>query len=154
SSSLGNSLLSFFAGTTIVRSFFIVMKVHSFLTHSYVGTTRINPGPTVVVIDAVSHSLHRVVSVTAEDPLRVGIVRVSQGAFGDFIGRAHAACVQPVEEADKGLALVVYFLEMKIDEFTDAAEEEIIDDETVELVAVNRQMANSLILPYILPINR
>jgi hypothetical protein len=81
------------------------------------------------------------------------MLRVRQRAFGDFIGKAQPASVQPVEEADEGFVLMVDFLKMQIDEFTDPAEKEIVDDEAVELVAVNRQMAKSLILPHVLSID-
>ncbi len=92
-------------------------------------------------------------SVSAKYALRVAMLRMSESALRDFVGKAQPASVQPVEEADEGLAFMVDFLKMQIDELANPAEEEIIDNEAVELVSVNGEVANALILPHILPID-
>src|SRR5882757_5370188 len=91
--------------------------------------------------------MNGLVSVAAEDAASVVLARVVQCSRGNFRRHAEPARVQPVNEPYDGLALEVEFLQLKIKRRSHLAQPHIIYLESVELVAVDGDVAESVVLP-------
>jgi hypothetical protein len=100
---------------------------------------RIGPGAAVVVRDAVALTAESPVCVPAENAISLAQARMGNRAGGYFGGKAPAG-IQAVKKARKTLALEIDFLQLKIEEGAQAAEQKIVDHEAVELMSVNCQV--------------
>src|ERR1700730_4309259 len=92
-------------------------------------------------------------SVAAEDAAGVVLARVVECSRGNFRRHAEPARVQPVDEPHDWLALEIELLQLKIKRRSHLAQPHIIYLESVGLVAVDRDMAESVVLPSVLLID-
>jgi hypothetical protein len=98
-------------------------------------------------VNSVLFDVDGLVSMAAENAVGLVLARVVQSSRGDLRRHAEPPRVEPVNEARDGLALEVELLQLEIERSAQPAEAEIVHLETIELVAVNRDVAKSVVLP-------
>lgn len=104
-------------------------------------------------MDPVLRDVHGFVGVPAEDPVGAMIVRMGEGSGGNLCRHAQPACIEPVDQTRDRLALEVEFLQLQIQRGSHPAQPESIHLKAVELVAVNRNVAEAAVLPGVLLVN-
>ena len=87
--------------------------------------------------------------VPAENAVSLAQARMGNRAGGYFGRKAQPAGIQAIEKAGETLALEIDFLQLKIEERAEAAEQKIVDDEAVELMSVDREMTLAIKVPNI-----
>ena len=92
--------------------------------------------------------------VTAEDAVDMARLCVGQSSGCDLRFQPQPARVQPVKIAGKSLAAMIEFLDLRVKQFTHAADECILRAEAIELVSVDREVPLTLVLPPITLVNR
>ena len=97
--------------------------------------------------------MNGLMGVAAEDAVGTVLVRIVQCSRGNFRRHAEPARVQPVNEPRDGLASEVELLQLEIQESAQPAEAQIVYLESVELVAVDRDVAEAAVLPRVVLIN-
>ena len=85
--------------------------------------------------------------VPAEDAVNLSSFGVGQRTFRHLGGQPQPACIQPVNTAGEALVAPVKLLHAAEEPFSNPAEEFVVKHETVELVAVNGQVPQSVIGP-------
>ena len=91
--------------------------------------------------------------VAAEDAIGIVLARIVQCSRGNFRRHTEPARVESVNEARDGLAPEVELLQMEIERSSQPAEAQIVYLETVELVAVDCDVTQSIVLPDVILIN-
>lgn len=100
----------------------------------------VDPGTGVVVIDTIAMLMQGQMRVSAEDAVNPSGLGVSQGA-GSHLGRQpQAVSVEAIETAGEALVADVELLNAAEEQLAAAAEQFVVQGETVELVAVNGQV--------------
>src|SRR5882724_3221401 len=79
--------------------------------------------------------------------------RMVKRARRNFWRHAQPACVQAIDEPRNWLALEIEFLQLQVQRRPPTAEPYAVDLESVELVAVNGDVAQPLILPRVFLVN-
>src|SRR5215472_17818667 len=110
------------------------MDGDSFLAHSDVGATLIDPRAGVVVLNSVAFHLERHVGVTAENALSLALFCVAERGLGYLRREAQPSRVKTVKVAGNPFAFGIKLLEPQVDELSEVAQLEVPDDESVELV--------------------
>ena len=87
------------------------------------------------------------VSMATEDAMGFALARVLQGPCRDLGRHAEPARVQPVNQPHDGLALEIELLQLQIKRCAQCAQPDIAYLEAVELMAVDRDVAESVVLP-------
>jgi hypothetical protein len=88
--------------------------------------------------------------VAAENTVRVMVAGMSQSSLGNLRGQAEPARVEAVEETGQGFVFRIPFLQLQVEQRSDQiADANIADHEAVELVAVDGDVAQTLIFPLI-----
>lgn len=93
--------------------------------------------------------MQRLVRVAAENSLCFVVLGEIDGAGGDFRRHAQPARVQAIDEARDGLVLEIEFLQLQIERRAQAAQAQIVDLESVELMAVDRDVAQAAVVPIV-----
>ena len=107
----------------------------------------VDPGTGVVVIDTIALLMQRQMRVSAKDAVNRSSFGVGQGA-GSYLGRQpQAACVEAIKIAGEALVAEVELLNAAEEQLSAAAEQFVVQRETVELVAVNGQVPQSVVAP-------
>ncbi len=114
----------------------------------------VDPGPGVVVIHSIALLVQRQMGVSAEDAVNASSFGVGQGAGGNLGGQAQPAGVQAIEIAGEALVADVELLDAAEQQFSAAAEQVVVQGETVELVTVNGQVAHAVVSPDVALENR
>src|ERR1700740_3365592 len=87
------------------------------------------------------------VGVAAEDAVGIVLARKVQGSRRDFRRHAEPARVEPVNEARYGLAFEVALLQLEVKRSAQPAESQIVYLEAVELMSMDRDVAQARVLP-------
>jgi hypothetical protein len=93
--------------------------------------------------------LHRGVGVATENSGSAVQARVKERARRDFFRHAQPARIEPVNQPGNRLALEIEFLKLQVKQRHQVIHAQIADNEAVKLMAVDRRMAQPLILPRI-----
>src|SRR5258708_3294699 len=91
--------------------------------------------------------------VAAENAVSIVLARVMQCSRGDFRGHSEPSCIQAVNEPRDGLASEVELLQLEIERRSQPAEAQIVYLETVELMAVDCDVTQSIELPDVILID-
>jgi len=91
--------------------------------------------------------------MAAEDAVEAVQIRVAQGAGGHFLCHTQPARVQAVDEAGYRLAFEVELLQLQIEQRSQVVQAKVVDYKAVELVAVNRYMAQAGVCPGVFLVN-
>jgi len=117
------------------------------VTDGYICRAVVDPGTGVVVIDTIAMLMQGQMRVSAEDAVNPSGLGVSQGA-GSHLGRQpQAVSVEAIETAGEALVADVELLNAAEEQLAAAAEQFVVQGETVELVAVNGQVPQSVVAP-------
>lgn len=127
---------------------------HSFFSDGDVSRPGVNPATGVVVSDAVAFDLSREMRVPAEDAVDVAGLGIGNCTGGDLRLETQPARVQPVEVAGKGLAPMIELLDARVQQFTHAADQRVVGNEAIELMAVDGEMALALVFPRVALVDR
>ncbi len=92
--------------------------------------------------------------VATKNALSFALFCVAERALGNFGCQPQPAAVQAVQTSDQPLVLVVQFLQLQKDPLADLAEETVVDDEAVELVSVDGDVALAFVFPDELLVDR
>jgi hypothetical protein len=98
-------------------------------------------------VNAILRDVDGLVGVAAENPVSIVLARVLQRSRGHFRRHAEPARIQPVDQPHDGLAFKIEFLQLQINRCAKCAEPQIAYLEAVELMAVDRDVAKSGVLP-------
>jgi hypothetical protein len=101
-------------------------------------------------VNSVLLDMNGLVRVAAEDAVGAVLARVVERSRRNLGRHAQPARVQPVNEPRDGLVLEVQLLQLEIERSAQPAEAKIVDLKAVELMAVNREVAQSVVLPGVL----
>lgn len=112
-----------------------------------VSRVQIHPGPGVVVLDSIAGGEIRLVGVPAENAVGATEFGVVQRPGGNLASKAKPARIQAIELAREGFGWAFDLLDLPINLEADAADEQIATTETIELVAVDRDVALALVAP-------
>ncbi len=123
------------------------MDGNSFFTDGDVGRAVVDPGTGVVVVDTITLLMQGQMRVPAEDAINPSGFGVGQGASGYFGGQPQPACIEPVKIAGKALVVHIKLLYAAEEQLSGATEECVVECKTVELVAMNGQVAQPVIGP-------
>jgi hypothetical protein len=104
-------------------------------------------------VNSIVFGVDGLVSVAAENTIGTVLTRVLQSSSGYLRRHAEPARVQPVDEPGDGIAFEIEFLELKVQRRAQRVKPDIADLETVELMAVNRDVPPPVILPGIVLID-
>jgi hypothetical protein len=91
--------------------------------------------------------VHGCMRVAAEDTIGAALTCVFQSSRGNLGRHPEPARVETVDEPHDGLAFEIKFLQRQIERCSELAEPDIIDLKTIELMAVDRDVAQSVVLP-------
>jgi hypothetical protein len=137
-------------GMGIVGPLNIFMDLNALLTNRDIGRMRINPSSAIVIVDAVLTLVHGGMGVAAENSGCREMTGMGERAVGDLLRQALPARAQPVEKTSQGFVFRIPLLQLQVeqrpDQITDA---DIAYHETVELVTMDGDVAQSLIFPLI-----
>src|ERR1700686_4027184 len=134
----------------IVRPLDIFVDLHSVLTDSDVGGTRVNPGSTIVIVDTVLTLMHGGMGVAAENTGCRVMTGMGERAVGDLLRQALPARTQPVEKTSQGFVFRIPLLQLEVKQRPDqVADADVLYHEAVELVAMDGDVAQPLVLPLI-----
>jgi len=125
---------------TIVSSALVFTDGNSFVTDGHKRRAVVDPGAGIVIIDAIALPMQRQMGVSAEDAVNPSSFGVGQGAGGYLSGKPQAACVEAIQIAGEALVADVELLNAAEEQLSAAAEQFVVQRETVELVAVNGQV--------------
>ena len=120
------------------------MDGNSFVTDGHIRRAVVDPGTGVVVIDTIAMLMQRQMRVSAEDAVDPPGFGVGQGACSYLGGQPQATCVQAIQIAGEALAADVEFLNAAEKQLSGTTEQFVVQGETVELVAVNGQVPQSV----------
>src|SRR5271165_574 len=132
---------------TIVSSAFIFTDGNSFVTDCHIGRSLVDPGAGVVVVDPITLLMQRQMGVPAEDAVNPSGFGVGQCTSSYLGGEPQPAGVQPIKIAGEALVAPIELLYAAEKQFSGAAEQFVVECETVELVAVNGQVPHSVVGP-------
>ncbi len=132
---------------TIVSSALVFTDGNSFVTDGHKRRAVVDPGTGVVVIDTIAMLMQRQMRVSAEDAVNPTSFGVDQGVGSYLGGEAQPACVEAIEIAGEALVAEVELLYAAEEQLSAATEQFVVQRETVELVAVNGQVAQSVVGP-------
>ncbi len=94
--------------------------------------------------------VHGGMSVSAKNALRLMMTGMSERASCDFGRQAQPACIEAIKKTRQGFIFRIPLLQLQVEQranpITDA---DVADHETIELMAVDRNMAQSPIFPLI-----
>ena len=110
---------------------------------------RANPSAAVVVLNPALFGMHRFVCVAAENAFRAMLPGILKSSRGHLRRHAQPARVQPVDEPRHRFAPEIYFLQEQVKRRSQLAEPYAAHLKTVELVAVNRDVAQPSIFPLV-----
>ena len=91
--------------------------------------------------------VHGRVRVAAENTVRAALACVLQSSSRNFVRHAQPARVEPVDEPHNRLAFEIKFLQRQVERCPKLAEPNVVHLKTVELVAVDRDVTQSVVLP-------
>ena len=131
----------------------VVMDLYPFLIHRQISEPGANPGSAVVVADTVLLDVQRLVGVAAKDALRIVMARVGERTGSDFRRHPQPVGIQPVNHSRDGLAFEIQLLQLQVKRRSPAAEANAIDLKTVELMAVDRDVAQAAVIPGVAVVN-
>ena len=114
----------------------------------------VDPGAGVVVIDTITMLMQRQMRVSAEDAVNLARLGISQGACSYLGGQPQTASVQAIEIAGEALVADIELLYAAEEQLSAATEQFVVQRETVELVAVNGQVTQSVVGPDVTLENR
>ena len=137
----------------MVRSFRVVMDLYPRFFDRQVSEPGIDPPAGVVVRDAVFFDMHGLVCVSAKDTLGFMVIRERDGARRDLARHPQPARVEAVDEARDRLAFEIELLQLQIEGSTPAAKAQIVDLESVKLVAVNGDVPQPAVFPGVMLVN-
>src|ERR1700682_4595308 len=127
----------FSGGIQVVRLLNIFMDLHSVLTNSDIGGTRVNPGSAIVIVDPVLTLMHGGMGVAAENSGCRVMTGMGERAVGDLLRQALPARAQPVEKTGQGFVFRIPFLQLQVEQRPDqVADADVLYHEAVELVAM------------------
>ena len=104
-------------------------------------------------MNSVVLDVDRLVRVSAENAVGLVLARILQSSRGDLRRHAQPARVQPVDEPHNGLALEIQRLQLEIQRRAQPAEPNAVHLKAVKLMAVNRDVAQSGVLPGVTLVN-
>ena len=90
------------------------------------------------------------VSVAAENSIGSVKPGMAESSRAYFRRKAQPARVQPVNVTREGFVLEVEFLQLQMKEGAESAQQQIVHDEAVELMAVHCEMPQAAVLPRVL----
>ena len=137
----------------MVRSFRVVMDLYPRFFDRQVSEPGIDPPAGVVVRDAVFFDMHGLVCVSAKDTLGFMVIRERDGARRDLARHPQPARVEAVDEARDRLVFEIELLQLQIEGSTPAAKAQIVDLESVKLVAMNGDVPQASVLPGVMLVN-
>ncbi len=118
------------------------------------GRLCIDPRTGVVILDAIRNHRQGGVGMAAEHALALSGMRVADGAVGDFVRKPQPARAHAVEETREAFRLRIELLDLIEQLLARAADEQILADESVELVPMDGQMTLAVVLPNVALIHR
>jgi hypothetical protein len=90
-------------------------------------------------------------SVSAENAGSPVLPCVKQCSSCDFRRQTQPACIEPVKKTRQNLALRIQLLQLEVKQRSEKIiEADIVHNETIELVAVDRDMTRTLVFPAVL----
>ena len=93
--------------------------------------------------------------MAAKDALRSVGFGLGKGSFGGFLGQSHPASIHAVQKTREALPPGIELLQLEIQIAAEAGKAQpVIDDEIVELMAMDGQMTPSGMFPDVLLVNR
>jgi hypothetical protein len=92
--------------------------------------------------------------VAAENAVRTALCGIVQGAFRHLVAQAQPACAETIEPTRDALLLAFEALHGLVKANEEFAEQDVLVDETVELVPVDGKMALAAVLPHIALVDR
>ena len=104
----------------------------------------VDPGAGVIIVDTITLLMHRQMRVPAEDAVNPSGFGVGQGTCSYLGGQPQPACVQAIKTAGEALVGHIEFLYAAEEQLSGATEQFVVECETVELVAVNGQVPQSV----------
>src|SRR5438270_3923164 len=125
------------------------MNVHPVLVYRDEGGVRLSPTAGIEVFHAVPAYLHCLMGVSAEDSIRISVGCILQRALRHFVGQAEPYCVKALQETDNSLSSERDFLQPFVNQGKHSCKQTVCNQEAVELVAMNGQVAASLKLPFV-----
>jgi hypothetical protein len=126
-----------------------LMDLYPRFVDCQIGEPGIDPPARVVVTDAVFFHVQRFMRMAAEDALRLMMSGKSDCARRDLGRHAQPPRIQSVDRARDGFALEVQLLQLQIQRRAQPAQPQIVELESIELVAVDGDMAHAAIVPFV-----
>src|SRR5215469_15020682 len=126
------------------------MNAYSVGAHRHVGAAQVHPGAGVPVLHSVLFHVHRDVGVPAENALSSALFCIAERALPDLRGQAQPSCVETVQVAGKPFVLRIKLLQPQINELSEVAQLDVLDDKSVELMPMDGQVALSQVFPLVL----
>ena len=114
-----------------------------------VGRVRLRPASRIEVFNAVMTKLQSFVGVTAKNSVHVSNACMRYCAGTHLVGKPQPHCVEALQKANYPLSPERYFLQMLVARGEKSAEQTIVNQKAVELMAMNGQVAKTAILPLI-----
>src|SRR6266852_5873073 len=103
----------------------------------------------VVVGDGFALDGGGLVSVAAENTVRLAEARMRDSARSDLRGKPQPACTLAIQKAGKCFAFEIELLQLQMQEGSKITQEQIVDHKAVELVAVNGQVTATFKFPLV-----
>jgi hypothetical protein len=94
------------------------------------------------------------VSVATKNALGLALFCVAERPLGNFLRQPQPARVQPVEISCEEFSVRPPLLYLQECQLAEATEEAVVDHEAIELMSMNGEMADALIVPNILLVDR
>ena len=98
-------------------------------------------------MNAVLFDVVGLVCVAAENAVGVVLARIVQRSSGDLRRQAEPMRIQPVNQPHDRLALEIEFLQLQIERCAECAQPDIANLKAIELMAMDRDVAKSVVLP-------
>ena len=144
----GISEALFSGGMEIARPLNIFVDLHSVLTDSDIGRTRVNPSSTIVIVDTVLTLMHGGMCVAAENSVCRVMTGMGERAVGDLLRQALPTRAETVEKTSQSFVFRIPLLQLKVKQRPDEiADADVLYHEAVELVTMDGDMAQALIFP-------
>ncbi len=124
--------------------------MHSFLIDGDVGGVVTRPASRVVIGRPFTFLPVGHMSVTAEDAIKTLGPRLRQRSRSHLGGKPEPFCIQPIEEVGDGFLAVLQLQQMQVDGGSQAAGQGVVQQEAVELMPVDCQVAQAAEFPGVL----
>jgi len=114
-----------------------------------IGEPRVDPPAGVEIADAFLLDIQRMMRMSAEDPLRIVMLRVCDRSRRNFRRHPKPPRIEAVDHSRNRLAFEVHLLKLQIQRRPKSAEPQVVHLESIKLMAVNRHMPQSAVHPAI-----